>query len=262
MWTKRAAPLLAMMVAAILAEGCKERAAGVTESQPEVQQQWAVVRRNAHGWTLHTLNTHAADLRVDDLDTTAVPSVEPDDAALVVHGTLRDAVFEVDAAFRGVPGAMWSQDDVFVQLKDTVATQLNLDASTEVPALDLSRVESDWLDHAWLENRVHARGAVLAGQFIGEPGGRGVLGFQANEVFVPLPDRARECPRAARFCPRGMVRAYRRDVDRCLVPDGCVEAANCASEPPACPSGFVLRTWRSAPHGCREYVCDPSFLRD
>jgi hypothetical protein len=260
MWTKCAAPMLAMVVAANLADSCKERATGVTESQPE--QQWAVARRDAHGWSLHALNAHAADVHVDDLDTTALPSAGLDDASLVVHGTLRSAVFEVDAAYRGIPDATWSQDDVFVQMKDTSATQLNLDISTEVPALDLARVESNWLDHAWLENRIRTRGAVLAGQFVGEPGGRGILGFQVDEVFVSLPDRARECPKPVRFCPRGMIRAYTRDVDRCLVPDGCVEANDCASAPPACPSGLVLRTWRSAPHGCREYVCDPSFLRD
>jgi hypothetical protein len=254
----RAAPLLAMVLAAILADACKRSPAGVTELQP--RELWAIARRDVHGWTLHALNEHAGDAHVDDLDTSAVPATDADDDPLVVHGAVRDSVLVVDAAFRGIPGAKWSQEDAFVQLKDGVAYELNLEASTEVPTLDLSRVENDATDRAWLENRVHRRGALLAGQFMGEPGGRGVLGFQANEVFVPLPDRARECSRPVRFCPRGMVRAYSRDVDRCLVPDGCVVPAHCANGPPACTSGFVLRTWRSAPHGCREYACDPSFL--
>jgi len=250
-----------MLVAAYLADGCNRSPGGVTELQsPEAQPLWALARRDVHGWTLQVLNGHAADAHVDDLDTTAVPAAAPDDAdSLVVHGAVRASVLVVDAAFRGIPGAQWSQDDVFVRMKDGSASQLNLDAATNVPTLDLSRVEIDAIDRVWLENRVRERGAVLAGQFMGEPGGRGVLGFRVNEVFVPLADRARECPHAARFCPRGMVRAYSRDADRCLVPNGCVEPSHCGA-PPTCPSRFALRTWRSAPHGCREYVCDPAFL--
>ena len=255
------ARLLAIAIAAILAGGCKRPPVGVTELQPEEGRQlWVLARRDVHGWTLHAPNRRDADGHVDDLDTSAVPEAAPDNDSLVVHGVVRESNLVVDAAFRGIPGARWSQDDVFVQLKETVASQLNLDASTDVPRVDLSRMENDETNRVWLESRVHERGAVLAGQFIGEPGGRGVLGFQANEVFVPLPDRARECPRPVRFCPRGMARAYRRDADRCLVPSGCVVPSNCANSPPACPAGFALRAWRSAPHGCREYVCDPSFL--
>lgn len=262
--TIRGAGLLpAIALAAILADACKQSAPGLTELQPEdAQPLWALARRDVHGWSLHALNAHAADSPVDDLDMSAIPAAAADDEPLLVHGTMRDAVFQVDAAYRGIPGAQWSREDVFVRLKDGVASQLNLDSSTDVPSLDLSRVEADTIDHVWLENRVHTRGAVLAGQFMGEPGGRGVLGFRVNEVFVPLPDRAKECPRPVRFCPRGLARAYRRDADRCLLPDNCVVPNRCANAPPTCPSGFVLRTWRSAPHGCREYVCDPAFLPD
>lgn len=249
-----------MLLAAILGQGCKG-SAGVTELQSgEPRTLWALAHRDVHGWSLHALNTHAPDVHVDDLDTGAVPAAAPADDPLVVHGVVRDAVFEVDAVFRGIPGATWTQDEVFVRMKDRLASQLNLDVSTEVRALDLSRVENDAMDHAWLEDRVHARGAVLAGQFMGEPGGRGVLGFRVDEVFVPMPDRTKECPRPVRFCPRGTARAYSRDADRCLVPGGCVVPSACGGTAPDCPSGFALRTWRSAPHGCRAYVCDPSFL--
>lgn len=179
---------------------------------------------------------------------------------MMVHGVVRGHAFQVDAAFRGIPGAVWSQDEVFVRLKDRTASQLNLDASTDVPSIDLSRVENDAVDRAWLEDRAHAGGAILAGQFVGEPGGRGVLGFQVDEVFVPLPDRSKDCPARGAACPRPTARAYTRDADRCLVPHGCIVPSACGSVPPPCLPGFVLRTWVSSPHGCREYVCDPAFL--
>lgn len=253
--------LLLMVAAAVLAGGCKRDPGGVTELQSsEAQPLWALARRNVHGWTLHALNGHAADVQVDDLDTSGIPAATADGDPLVVHGVPRASVLVVDGAFRGIPGASWSEDDIFVRIKDGVATQLNVEASTGVPTLDLSRVEVDGIDWRWLENRVRERGAVLAGEFMGEPGGRGVLGFRANQAFVPLPDRARECPRPVRSCPRGLARAYTRDADRCLLPEGCVVPSACGGAPPACPSGFQLRTWRSAAHGCREYACDPSFL--
>lgn len=252
--------LFAALVLAVIVAACRGQSSGVTEMQGEERKDvWATIHRDVAGWVVHPVNVHGPDVHLDDVDMSKVPGDGSPDAHLVVHGSVHGGTFAVDEAYRVLPGGTWSPDHVFIQLENDVPTRLNLAASVEVPAIDVSRVETDWIDHRWLADRIHHRGAVLAGLFFGQAG-EGIERFEATAVFVPLPDRLTSCPRRARDCPAGTVPAYQRDVDRCLVFTRCVVPTTCPAQPPPCAAGYVLRSWRAPPHACPDYACDASFL--
>jgi hypothetical protein len=253
--------LFVAAVASIVVGACHREPLGVTEKQAEPPEAtWATLRPDASGWTVHAVNRHEPETHVDGIDMGAIPDVATSDGQLLVHGGLRGSVFVVDAAYRALSSTVPMPDEVFVQLGEGVPSVLNVAVTVTVPRVDLSRAEPPGIDRAWLENRVHERGAVLAGHFVGEPGDRGILRFEATQVYVPLPDRAASCARRVTHCPRGKVPAYERDTDRCLVFRRCVVPSGCPAAPPSCDPGFALRSWPSPPYACRSYACDPAFL--
>jgi hypothetical protein len=142
-----------------------------------------------------------------------------------------------------------------------LVTELNTDASAKVPKFDFSFVDTPWLDQVWLRSVISDRGAIVAGRFMGEPGNRGILRFEVDQVFVPLASVGSCPPVEATICPRRTVATFVRDADRCLAPTGCRKEGDCLRESPECAPGYVLRSWRTGPGGCFAYACDPAFLR-
>lgn len=251
---------IAAIALAVALGACHGRSSGVTELQSEERKEvWAIIHKDVAGWVVHAVNVHAPDVHMDDVDMSKVPEAGEPDAPLVVHGTLRSGIFDLDEAYRVLPGGNWSRDDVFLRLEQAVPVRLNLDTPVEVPSIDLSRVENDAIDRKWLDDRIHERGAVLAGSFFGQAG-EGIERFVATAVFVPLPDRQTSCEHRVRRCRAGMVPAYERDVDRCPVFTQCVVPRPCPAQPPQCAAGYVLRSWRAPPHACPDWACDASFL--
>lgn len=251
----------AFVLAGVVAACHSSSSPGSAEMQSEAPspETWATIHRGITGWVVHPVDLHTAEAHVEDVDTSAVPEAGPPDAQLLVHGVVRGSVFSVDEACRALPGGSWSPDDVFIRLENHIPVRLNLRTAVEVPALDLSEVDTGLIDHKWLENRIHEQGAVLAGRFIGQPGRR-IERFEASAVFVPLPDRTTSCEHRVLRCPAGTVATYARDLDRCLVPRRCIAPTACPSQLPTCAAGYVLRSWRAPPHACPDYACDASFL--
>jgi hypothetical protein len=175
-------------------------------------------------------------------------------------------------AFRGLPGNVPRDDATFVQMAagpfgtssaQITARELNTRAGAVVPTLDLGDIDVAWLDREWLRSAVYSRGAVVAGRFVGEVGGRGIVRFEADQVFVPVATRQATCgTQAPPPCPRGTVPTFDRDADLCLVRTACVRAGACADARPECSPGYDLRSWRAGTRGCLSYACDPAFLTE
>jgi hypothetical protein len=228
------------------------------------------------------LNEHLEDEHVDDVDLAPAAFNEADlaatvealDRAVVLRGRIEGPDLVASDAWRALPVEEMPVQQTFVRVTEQQGdhcvapvcppiSAVVLNAGLEVPlrAVDLSRAASTALDRTWLENRVFARGAVLAGAFVGAPDVAGIDHFVVSQVFIPIRDRTAPCePMRARRCTPGTVDVYGRDADRCAVPMGCVVPRACAASPPDCAPGYVLRSWRSVRGGCLDFACDPGFL--
>jgi hypothetical protein len=275
--------------------GCGRSSPGVTSMQPDAGSAveaaaWVSLRRDLSpcataprcGWFAHVLNRHDEDVHVDEVEVALAdlagspPEIVLDapDGEVIVLGSI-DArrVFVVRQAWRGLPGEAAAATDVravtasrpeslcdpAVCARDGVSV-LNLDLDVPVATLDFSRSDLPWIDHAWVKDRVLHGGAIIAGRFGGEPGEPVIERFEITRVFVAIPDRLRPCSAPALPCGPGMIGTYSRDEDRCLVQRGCSSVGGCSRQAPACPPGYVLRSWPGEPHACLEFVCDPWFL--
>lgn len=265
-------------------------AAGVAEMQgtssaPLRGELWVTLRHGAPGtaappdadlW-LHLVDRAHADVHVDRIDLTeagldGVPDgvvLDAPDDEVVLHGVLEQnvvlrpgelgAAFAATAAYRGMPGRMWTTADVFERSRHP----LGVAGVAITGPIDLSPAEAPWLDRAWLENRVWEHGAIVAGHYSFSTASPAVPTFVASQVFVLLPDREGACPPVSSLtyqCPSNEAYTYARDVDRCLVPTGCARPMLCTMMLPMCQSGYVLRSWREQPGTCPGYACDPAFL--
>lgn len=205
------------------------------------------------------------------------------DYSAVLYGKLgpKDAKgyrkFIVTTAWRGMPGATWSNSDTFFSVTglniqcitapcpSLQATKLHTTTKTNVNDLDLELALKTRVDGNWLANRVVNGGALVVGIVAdGAPVGVGVEKvLLASQVFVKLPDQTKSCPRiSAPFCASNKLPVWTRDADRCQVSAGCATAGACTANVPTCDEFYDLVSWTGGPFACTQYACEPSFLHD
>jgi hypothetical protein len=199
------------------------------------------------------------------------------DFELVLEGRLGDKESQfstrplrVSAAYRGLPGKTFASSDKFYSVAPTKiacptgqpcaylqTTRLNRTTghlmSTDVSVI---RALAMGVDPKWLEGRILANRAVVAGKII-----RADLQvtLDASQVFVALPDRLSACPKAtAPSCPSGKIRAYERTAERCTVATQCTFPGACAQFEAQCEIGYTRVSWTNI---CPRYACEPDFLQ-
>lgn len=185
--------------------------------------------------------------------------------------------FIVKTAYRGMPGATWSNSDTFYSVKDLdlrcitapcpslQATRLHTTQKTNFSDLDIELALGTRVDGNWLANRVINGGALVVGIIM--DGARVGTGTEkvllGSQVFVKLPDQTKSCPRiSAPFCAPGKLPVWTRDADRCTVSAGCGGGGACAAVVPTCDEFYELVSWTGGPFACPQYACEPSFLHD
>ncbi len=187
------------------------------------------------------------------------------DGALVLRGVLggddRDRVrirsFAVLDAWRGMPGVDALPESAYVRVEmhdgRLVARFLDSERWHPIRSVSVADAALPFVSRDWLESRVLSRYALVAGTFDGQT-------LAANQVFVHLPDTWGPCPGLGIRCEPGTVATYERDVNRCVLPTGCVPRGPCPLLIPACAAGYTRASWSSQPNGCQAFACDPSFI--
>lgn len=205
------------------------------------------------------------------------------DFGAVLYGKLgpKDAQgyrkFIVTTAWRGMPGATWSESDTFFSVTglniqcitapcpSLQATKLHTTTKTNVNDLDIELALKPRVDGNWLTNRVVNGGALVVGIIadgakVGAGTEKVLLGSQ---VFVKLPDQTKSCPRiSAPFCASNKIPVWTRDADRCQMSAGCASAGACAQYVPTCDEFYDLVSWTGGQFACTQYACEPSWLHD
>ncbi len=183
--------------------------------------------------------------------------------------------FTVSDAFRGMPGITAAAGEPFFKVEafnvqcikapcpTMKATKLNVGGTKVFGELDVGDASATRVDQAWLKNRVVQHEAIVVGALVD---GALVSGthekvLAASQVFVKLPEQPGPCPLVKMPpCAAGLVRAYARNEDRCVLPSfTCVMAGACALFVPACAAGYELQSWSGGAHACTVYACDPAF---
>jgi hypothetical protein len=246
------------------------------------------------GYTLARLNTRGTVSTVRGLDFSSagfdagtIHAIEDAPAGeLVLYGAIGYApsglptgTFVVVSAYRGMPGIRPPPDDAFYVVHDRkppieclvapcdneIADLVETDRSRAFTTVSVARASAPYVDQSWLADRVLHHGAVVAGHFrdgAKEPGGYEQV-LDAGQVFVELPDRGGPCLLPHQLCAEPSRPTYTRDVDRCLVFQGCIARGPCLPGlPPRCAEGYALSHWPAAGPSCVDYVCDPAFLAE
>jgi len=181
-------------------------------------------------------------------------------------------------AWRGLPGVHPARGDVYYRvLEPPTACMSGVCAPLAAQALDqrtiahVSGVDLDGalapmpphVDARWLVDRIVHHGALVAGRLVGErPVQHEALDrLDARQVFLRLPELPGPCPRTRVVCPVRTVPAYTRDVNRCLVFDGCIDVDACPILPSsdACADGYTPVRWVAGNEACTDLACDPTF---
>jgi len=228
------------------------------------------------------LDFSEADLPADVIaDVKSAPPSE-----LVLRGHLGPAEprfhtrrFVVLDAYRGMPGVMPREGDVFYQVHarkppiacfvapcpNEIASLLNTNQEAAFDRVSADHAALPWVDRGWLISRVETHQAVAAGTLAeGQslPGGVEQV-LEASQVFVHLPERVGPCPmRPMLLCTEGSIVLDERTEDRCILQVGCVPPGICPLYIPACQAGYTLASWPAPPNGCPAFACDPSFVVD
>jgi hypothetical protein len=236
------------------------------------------------GYFVHDVNrTTTTETYVSGLDFTASGLSDADQQRVfeapdevVLRGKLgpKESVhntrpFIVSEAYRGMPGLTPSATDAFFKVQSVSiecfaapcptlsAVQANHTAKTLLHALSLTGL--GFVDQTWLSARVTEGGAIVTGAIV-HSGGTTTL--EGSNVYVQLPEST-VCPAiAVQSCPSGQVRTYTRSADRCLFADQCVTQGVCNFLVPNCGDGYTAASWKRAPNGCSNVVCDPSWLSE
>ncbi len=179
--------------------------------------------------------------------------------------------FRIFNAFRGLPGKSPQTGDTFYRVAQAnvqcvrapcpslQATKLNNGTQTYFMAADLSRASVGQLDQNWLNDRIETKGALVAGRFtqVNRVGVGQETILDAADVYVKLPELPGPCPQyKLAACSPGYVHGFTRNVDRCIVPTGCVIAPRCAQIRPGCATDYTAVTWAGP---CPQWACDPTF---
>jgi hypothetical protein len=268
------------------------------------QRSYVVARRDyrkcawpmCSGWFVRDVNrknpkevyVSALDFADSDLDEATADIVRgAPDGELVMHGKLGDLadwedpamkVFRVKSAWRGMPGQVVAEGEVFYEVAaidppiqcvtapcaTTTVKALHKSGKTDIDGVSLEALTEPLLDHEWLQSRLAGHGALAAGSIVdGEvfPGGTASV-LAASQVFVRLPEVSGPCPQSKPACDdaAGEVAIYERDADRCVVLSGCTEGGACAAYVPSCSEGYGLVSWTGGMFACTVYACDPAFL--
>jgi hypothetical protein len=178
--------------------------------------------------------------------------------------------------WRGLPGVRPHPGDFFYKASlrspqiECRTAPCNNDTATRLGGsavyftrLSLASVSGPLLDRGWLADRVLSHGALVSANL--RNGTHMAGGYEkvldASEVYLHVPEApGPSCPVARpAACPAGQVRAYARDVERCVLPDACVTRSACPMYVPHCDDGYVLQSWAGAPDACPDFFCDPAF---
>jgi len=239
-----------------------------------------VNRKNAK-WTY----VSALDFDGSGLDEATAGLAEDAPGEVVLYGKLGDLpdwddsamkTFRVEKAWRGMPGEVAAETDVFYEVAAIeppvtclvapcpalTIKQLHKKATKQIERVDLEGLSEVRLDRNWLGDRVAHGGALVAGTVVDgeifQGGPERVL--QASQAFVQLPEEQGQCPQSRPGCPEGQEAIYSRDENRCVVLSGCVEPGACAAYVPTCNEGYTLVGWTGGMFACTVYACDPTFV--
>lgn len=240
------------------------------------------------GYFLHDLNVFNEETYVYKLDYSASGLNEEDISVInhapinqvVIRGTLGPvlpfwnvrALIVLDA-YVGMPDKSPRSSDAFyiasqekppkycvvAPCNNDLATLVNTPRQTEFTSYSIENAAASFVDRPWLTSRVKKHGALVAAtleQGTHYPGGYEII-LNASQVYVHLPEHVGPCARNyPAFCGVNQVATFRRNEDRCLVPDVCVEARPCPLWVPLCDQGYTLESWPAEPNGCPAYACD------
>ncbi|KAF2074541.1 hypothetical protein CYY_004168 [Polysphondylium violaceum] len=111
------------------------------------------------------------------------------------------------------------------------------------------------LQSDWLVNRIKHR-SLFTGYFDFYDDSV----FKMQQVYIEMPD-AGPCPPQPLFkCQADYRVSYTRNIDRCLIAQGCMKNGPCGLWVPNCQPGYTLSIYISGPNACPHYYCDPAFL--
>ncbi|GAM20764.1 hypothetical protein SAMD00019534_039390, partial [Acytostelium subglobosum LB1] len=133
---------------------------------------------------------------------------------------------------------------------------LNNKRAISIQGLNMSSYSSLLLDNAWLNARILSGNALVRAD-VNSKGQSFVKG-----IYMKLEDTvASSCKSVEKIaCAASHVQVYKRDVNRCLVSDGCAKQLLNAVKSPKCSSGYRLVSFATQPGGAIKYYCDPSFI--
>ncbi|MBL9039906.1 MAG: hypothetical protein JNG84_15415 [Archangium sp.] len=204
------------------------------------------------------------------------------DGELVLSGVLAPnatypsyQVFQVRAAYRGMPGKKPAANEKFYAVEETTircitapcatlrATEANYPGrQTMVNGIDVERASVPRLDQTWLTSRIEKHDAIVSAKFttVRRVGVGTEKLVDASQVFVKLPSLNDGCPLARpAACPGTQLRVWERNEDRCLAPTSqCVPQRACGVRLAACAEGYTPVSWQGT-GPCQESACDPSF---
>jgi hypothetical protein len=190
-----------------------------------------------------------------------------------VHHT---RMFVVSDAYRGMPGKSPIEGDTFYKTEhrvpaiecfvapcdNEIAKKLNSTTKYAFTGLSVDDALPPWGDTTWLGGRALDHGAIVAGSFVDgalEPGGYESI-LAASQVFIHLPESVGPCPAFPQPDCGNEKATFTRNADRCVIFDECVKPGICPQFIPACPDGYTLSSFASAPAGCPHFACDPTFI--
>lgn len=203
--------------------------------------------------------------------------IEAADGDVVLRGKLgpkepvhHTRAFIVTDAWRGMPSHDLASGDAFFMVAlaniqcfaapcpTMQATKANSTSKTLLHELDLGAM--GFVDQEWLSKRVSEDSAIAAGQIVRADG---KTTLAVSNVFVKLPENVGPCPALPQTqCPSHRVQTFKRNADRCIVPDACVSPGVCNFLVPNCGDGYTAVSWKAAPNACSVVSCDPSWLTE
>jgi hypothetical protein len=239
------------------------------------------------GWHVRDVNRSTGEQYVSALDftrsgfdeATRRDVLDAPDGDVIVRGRLgpldvatRTRTLRVAEAWRALPRVTPREGDVVYRVDRQAfcvgtpcyswrATRVNVGTFAGFNELLASSLGVPvFFDHAWALDEVLRRGSLVAGRVQPWPVVPFYTVLDASQVYLKLPQQPRCVAHPVPVCPRGMVPAWERGLDRCLIPRGCVRPGMCEPVQVECPDGYVARSWMGT-SGCTQTVCDPAFTR-
>jgi len=166
----------------------------------------------------------------------------------------------VTEAYRGMPGSVVQATDNFFQVNasTTNVTELNVQVLGPYVSTDVDGAAAPFTDKSVLQRQIGSYSAIVAGDATLDWDWSTTM--TAHQVFYKLPFHHGPCPMYMVQNCAPQMNTYTRNADMCMLGGACVTQGICPLFRPGCQNGYTLHSWATAPNGCSQYVCDPSFL--